>query len=125
VSKFSVSGNLDAIARYRGVLWGKSVLISTSIVGIFSLFSLPTYATIPIEGDIPEEILRTEIITEARSPIDGQPLSPAEFAELVVQIQERNDKDAAQVVADNPKFKELFFLIKLRSFLRSVGIPIK
>ncbi len=35
----------------------------------------------PVE-DVPEEILRTEIIFEARSPLDGTPLSPAEYAQL-------------------------------------------
>jgi len=41
----------------------------------------PAPATaLPPPEDLPEEILRTEIITEARSPIDGQPLTAAEYA---------------------------------------------
>jgi hypothetical protein len=118
VSKVIADHNLEAIARWRRI----ATACSMAIVG---LSSLPTHASILADLEIPEEILRTEIITEARSPIDGQPLSAAEFAELVVQIQARNEREAAETIADNPKFKELFFLIRLRSFLRSVGIPIK
>lgn len=38
------------------------------------------------EVEIPEEILRTEIITEARSPLTGQPLSAAEYARLQAEL---------------------------------------
>jgi hypothetical protein len=37
--------------------------------------------------EIPEEILRTEIILSARSPINGQPLTATEYAELQKQLQ--------------------------------------
>ncbi len=50
--------------------------------GIASLHALP-----PPE-DLPEEILRTEIITEARSPIDGQPITPAEYIQLQLKQPE-------------------------------------
>ena len=43
---------------------------------------------LPPPDDLPEEILRTEIITEARSPIDGQPLTAAEYAQLQAQQPE-------------------------------------
>jgi hypothetical protein len=42
---------------------------------------------LPPQADIPEEILRIEIILAARSPIDGKILTPAEYAELQAQIQ--------------------------------------
>ena len=52
-------------------------------------FLLPTPAiALPPPEDLPEEILRTEIITEARSPIDGQPITPAEYAKLQLQQPE-------------------------------------
>jgi hypothetical protein len=75
--------------------------------------------------DIPEEILRTEIITEARSPVDGKPLSASEFAELVTQVEDRIDRDVSSTVADKPEFKNLVFLLRLRGFLKTIGIPIK
>lgn len=37
---------------------------------------------LPPPEDTPEEILQTEIITEAVSPVDGRSLTAAEYAEL-------------------------------------------
>lgn len=75
------------------------------------------------DRDLPEEILRAEIVTEARSPIDGKALSAAEFAELVVAVEQQSNRSAAASL--NPEVKNLLFLLRLRGFLRSVGIPIK
>jgi hypothetical protein len=80
---------------------------------------------IPPNQDIPEEVLRAEIITEARSPINGKALSATDFAELVVTTKQQLDRDDAILATSNPKFKETLFLLRLRSFLKSVGIPIK
>lgn len=41
---------------------------------------------LPPDDDVPEEILRTEIIFEARSPLDGSPLSPADYAQLQAEL---------------------------------------
>jgi hypothetical protein len=43
---------------------------------------------LPPPEDLPEEVLRTEIILEARSPVDGEPLTAAEYAELQAELQE-------------------------------------
>ena len=75
--------------------------------------------------DIPEEILRAEIITEGRSPLDGKALSANDFAELLVKTKQQLDRDDAVAATTNPKFKETFLLLRLRGFLRSVGVPIK
>jgi hypothetical protein len=75
--------------------------------------------------DIPEEVLRAEIITEARSPIDGKPLSAIDFAELVVQVEQKTVQDDATASLQNSSIKNLLFLVRLRGFLKSVGIPIK
>ncbi len=80
---------------------------------------------LPLDRDIPEEVLRAEIITEARSPINGKALSATDFAELVVTTKQQLDRDDAILATSNPKFKETLFLLRLRSFLKSVGIPIK
>jgi hypothetical protein len=77
------------------------------------------------DADIPEEVLRAEIITEARSPINGKALSAKDFAELVVNTKQQLDRDDAIAATSNPKFKETVFLLRLRGFLRSVGVPIK
>ena len=89
------------------------------------LFIPLAHASNPPVIDIPEEVLRAEIITEARSPIDGKPLSAIDFAELVVQVEQKTERDNAVAATQNSPFKNLLFLIRLRGFLKSVGIPIK
>ena len=94
-----------------------------TIIGWQIIF--PVRASFPLERDIPEEILRAEIITEARSPIDGKALSAQDFAELVVTTRQQLELDNASIVTNNSKVKETILLLRLRGFLRSVGIPIK
>ena len=43
---------------------------------------------LPSPDDKPEEVLRAEIITGARSPIDGKPISASEYAQLQTELQE-------------------------------------
>lgn len=98
-------------------------------VGLFAVTTLPVTSsvmanTLP-DADIPEEVLRAEIITEARSPIDGKALSAQDFAELVVNTKQRLDRDDAIAATMNPKFKEAVLLLRLRGFLKSLGVPIK
>jgi hypothetical protein len=100
-------------------------VISIALCGWLIASPLVNANNLPPANDIPEEVLRAEIITEARSPIDGKPLSAAEFAELVIKIEQQLDRDIASTATNNPKLKNLLFLIRLRGFLRSVGIPIK
>jgi hypothetical protein len=93
---------------------------------VFGQIALPVTAEpLPVDRDIPEEILRAEIITEGRSPIDGRALSATEFAELIVDSKQQLDRANADLGASSPKVKEILFLLRLRGFLRSVGIPIK
>jgi hypothetical protein len=79
----------------------------------------------PSPTDIPEEVLRAEIITEARSPIDGRALSASEFIELAIDTERQLSSAAAAGAIRNPKLKETILLLRLRGFLRSVGLPIK
>jgi hypothetical protein len=95
-------------------------------MSICGQIALPVRAdTVPAERDIPEEVLRAEIITEGRSPVDGRALSATEFAELVVESKQQLDRASAELGDGSSKIKETLFLLRLRSFLRSVGIPIK
>ncbi|NEQ51987.1 MAG: hypothetical protein F6K11_17920 [Leptolyngbya sp. SIO3F4] len=41
---------------------------------------------VPSPEDVPEEILRTEIIFDARSPLNGSPLSLADYAQLQAEL---------------------------------------
>jgi hypothetical protein len=99
-------------------------------VGFYTIYWWQAFApvqagSLPLDGDIPEEVLRAEIITEARSPVDGKALSAGDFAELVVVTKEKLDRDTAISATSGSKLKETLLLLRLRGFLRSVGIPIK
>lgn len=43
---------------------------------------------LPPPQEIPEEVLRTEIIVEGRSPLDNQPLSAQEYTQLQKSLRE-------------------------------------
>ncbi|WP_322744824.1 hypothetical protein, partial [[Phormidium] sp. LEGE 05292] len=71
---------------------------------------------LPPPEDIPEEILRTEIITEGRSPIDGKLLSAAEYAELQASLQ----LDSPPEPMVSREIKHLLFLLRIRSQIRLI-----
>lgn len=76
--------------------------------------------TLPPPEDIPEEVLRTEIITEGRSPMNGEPLSAAEYA----QIQEKLGQRPYPHEIDS-KLQNIIFLLKIRKMLKTfVPLPI-
>jgi hypothetical protein len=115
---------------HRSRLMQPKIIISLVLVGFYTVITgqllSPVGAnSVPLDRDIPEEVLRAEIIIEARSPIDGKALSANDFAELVVKTKQQLDLEDAILATSNPKFKETILLLRLRSFLKSVGIPIK
>lgn len=69
---------------------------------------------LPPPEDVPEERLRTEIILEARSPIDGTPLTPAEYEDLQAAIV-----DYPAPTLDS-QIREVVFLLQIRRVLRPV-----
>lgn len=70
---------------------------------------------LPPPEDIPEEILRTEIILEGRSPIDGKPLTAAEYAEIEAKLAQSPYPSKL-----NSDIEELIFLLQLRKFFKTV-----
>lgn len=68
---------------------------------------------LPPPEEIPEEILRTEIIREARSPLTGEPLTTAEYAALQAELADKND--AGTITSD---VRQLIFLLQLRRGVR-------
>ncbi|MCA1994242.1 MAG: hypothetical protein LDL41_19675 [Coleofasciculus sp. S288] len=70
---------------------------------------------LPPAEDVPEEVLRTEIITEARSPIDGKPLTAAEYAQLQAELAERSTPPEL-----HPDIQQIIFLLRLRQLLQTV-----
>jgi hypothetical protein len=75
---------------------------------------------LPPEDDTPEEVLRTEIITAARSPLTGEPLSAAEYAVLVEQLQDPNRNP--QVSSDVAR---LITLLQIRRVVKPILLFIR
>ncbi len=65
--------------------------------------------------EIPEEILRTEIITAARSPLTGEPLSAAEYAQLLETLE----APAGNTLV-NEQIRYLVFLLQIRRSIRPI-----
>lgn len=79
--------------------------------------------SLPSPDDLPEEYLRTQIIFEARSPITGEILTAADYAELLTSLdQEFKRQENANFAKP---YRETLFLLRLRKLIKSVGIPIK
>ena len=70
---------------------------------------------LPPPEDIPEEVLRTEIILEGRSPLDGKALSTVEYEELQVQLSQSSN--SPQIDSD---IQQLIFLLQIRKFLKTI-----
>ncbi|MBR8834980.1 MAG: hypothetical protein DSM106950_13315 [Stigonema ocellatum SAG 48.90 = DSM 106950] len=92
------------------ILFFVLIVMTGTLVGLNNHLGASVMALPPPE-DTPEEILRTEIITEARSPIDGKPLTAAEYAELQAQIQTRPTPNLA------PQIRQNIFLLRIRKTL--------
>ncbi len=114
---------------------------------------------LPPPTDLPEEYLRTKMILEARSPLDGDVLTAAEYSDLLVALeQETKEREAAAFLnqryleppntprernariqypkedpnsidsvnyANNPNYRELLFLLRLRKIVGFFGINIR
>jgi hypothetical protein len=89
----------------------KTILILTIITHFVGAKAL----AFPPPEDIPEEILRTEIITEGRSPINGEPLNAAEYAELEEKLA-----TSETPLPISPKIRELIFLLNIRDFFKTI-----
>lgn len=81
----------------------------------FFVYHKTLVIALPPEEDISEEILRTEIILEARSPIDGKPVSVAEYAQLQAQLKVRPYPPIL-----SSKVRETVFLLRLRKILKTL-----
>jgi hypothetical protein len=78
------------------------------------VLELNSGVALPPPEDIPEEILRTEIVTEGRSPIDGKPLTAGEYAEIKAILAESPYPSEL-----NSQFKHIIFLLKVRKMLKT------
>lgn len=88
--------------------------ISVSILVVLNSHLGTAVMALPPPEDLPEEILRTEIIIQARSPIDGKPLNAAEYAHLQEQLQVIPPRKL------DPKIRDQIFLLRIRKALLQV-----
>jgi hypothetical protein len=93
-----------------------AVLCSTTTL-LTPLLSIAPALALPPPEDIPEEVLRTEIITEARSPVNGEALTAAEYAELEAQLQ-RNPELRNSI---SPQIRNIIFLLQIRRAVRTIA----
>ena len=97
------------------ILFSRSLGLLNLYLGL-GLVSYPcTVKALPPADDLPEEKLRTEIILEGRSPINGQPLSASQYVELQKQLAERPYPPEVA-----PKIRQLVFLLRVRKFFRTI-----
>ena len=89
-----------------------SVLIGSAL----SIVSTQLSFALPPPEDLPEEVLRLEIITEGRSPLDGSPLTAAQYAQLQAELGQREFPPEL-----NPQLQELIFLLQIRQLLNEVN----
>jgi hypothetical protein len=73
--------------------------------------------------EVPEEVLRSEILLDGRSALDGRRLSATEYTELLSELEAANTVEP-QV---DSKLRNLVGLVKLRKFIKTVLpiVPIK
>jgi hypothetical protein len=86
-------------------------------VGLFVGANLSPALALPPPSDPPEEVQRTEIITEARSPVDGRSLTAAEYAQLQAQLQARRPTPDTRL---DPRIRQTLTLLRLRQAIRSI-----
>ncbi|MEI6379894.1 MAG: hypothetical protein WCO81_03250 [Cyanobacteriota bacterium ELA615] len=90
-------------------------LILGLLVLVYNFLPFPAWALGLPSEDIPEEVLRLEIITSARSPLDGKPIDSWQYAEIIEKI-----KTSPYSPQLNPKVGNVIFLLQLRQLLKSI-----
>jgi hypothetical protein len=90
----------------------KILALTLNLIGLIKPCSS---LALPPPEDTPEEILRTEIILEGRSPFNGESLTATEYTELQAQLTENSV--APQI---EPDIKQLIFLLQVRKLFKTL-----
>ena len=98
----------------------KNILFHTIIVInlMLKITEAQVGLTLPPPQDIPEEILRNEVIIEGRSELTGEILNSSEYA-----IEKEELSKSAYHPEVNTKLKHLEFLLIIRKMLKKI-VPI-
>ncbi|HEY9655899.1 MAG TPA: hypothetical protein V6C50_10435 [Crinalium sp.] len=84
------------------------------LVGL-GLAAIEPVLALPKPEDKPEEVLRLEVITGARSPLDGKPITASEYAQLQAELQ---TPGPSRPQVGRPLEKNLN-LLRLRRFIKT------
>jgi hypothetical protein len=98
-----------------GDMNNRFLILNTSLFLLLTPGIDRTSVALPPPEDTPEEVLRTEIITEARSPIDGKPLTAAEYAQLKTKLAQNSFPSEV-----NSNVKETIFLLNIRKLFKTL-----
>ena len=98
--------------------WGRGMGLALALSAAAPTLAQEVSGTsgLPPAEDIPEEVLRTEIILDARSPVDGAPLTASEYVELQQDLAE---PEFAPTI--NSETRQLIFLLQIRRMLNIVS----
>ena len=111
------------MTNYHFKIFSMPLLHSIAVALVISPLLVKPALSLPSPDDLPEEYLRTQIIFEARSPITGEIMNAADYAELLTSLdQEFKRQENTSFVKP---YREALFLLRLRKLIKSVGIPIK
>jgi len=101
--------------RISGVMSGvpAGVMLSAIFGTIFGGLMISPGLALPPPEDMPEEVLRNELLFEARSPIDGQPLTAAEYARLQAELAA-----SEQPPPVDPTLQQYVFLLRILKMVR-------
>ncbi len=99
------------MGRLHKLCWNAGV----EIVMVSMPIGVQPALALPVPEDTPEEILRTEIILEARSPVDGKPLTAAQYAQLQAKLQTRPTPPEL-----NSEVRNKIFQLRLLKLFRTV-----
>jgi hypothetical protein len=106
--------------RYKllNQLLGQAIACIIGITCLSAELLAQTESAASTQPDIPEEVLRAEIYTDARSPIDGSLLTAAEYVELMEKLRSLDDIPPENFVS--PRIREVINSLRLRKFLRQI-----
>ncbi|MFM7448858.1 MAG: hypothetical protein ACKO24_09695 [Leptolyngbyaceae cyanobacterium] len=99
----------QVLIRYTLLTIGIAGLTIDGVVGQPSVSPHP-------EVDLPEEVLRNQVMTGARSPMDGRPLTASEYVMLQTQIQ----TPPTQPERVSQKVRDLIGLLKVRKLIKTL-----
>ena len=78
------------------------------------LLAQETLPELDLRQDIPEEVLQTEMILQGRSPLNGEALTPSEYAQLQDRLQVPRGEVPATIA---PEIHRSIVLLRLRKIV--------